>query len=74
MRSKRSAQRQVELRRLINQHPVFGKANSLCKVVTFVCFACLRLSAGRGINICRVRVIVARAKVPVVPPGSGKKY
>ena len=36
----RSAQRQVELRRLINQLPVFGKANSVCKVVIF-CEFCL---------------------------------
>ena len=32
MRSMRSAQRQVELRRLGNQLPVLGKANSLCEV------------------------------------------
>ena len=32
MRSMRSAQRQVELRRLSNQLPVLGKANSLCEV------------------------------------------
>ena len=36
----RSAQRQVELRRLVNQLPVLGKANSVCKVVTF-CEFCL---------------------------------
>ena len=42
MRSMRSAQRQVELRRLGNQLPVLGKANSLCKIVNLhVCFACL---------------------------------
>ena len=32
-RSMRSAQCQVELRRLDNQLPVLGKANSLCKIV-----------------------------------------
>ena len=32
MRSMRSAQRQVELRRLGNQIPVLIKANSLCEV------------------------------------------
>ena len=32
MRSMRSDQRQVELRRLGNQLPVLGKANSLCEV------------------------------------------
>ena len=36
MHSMCSAQRQVELRRLGNQLPVLGKANSLCKIV--VCF------------------------------------
>ena len=35
MRSMSSAQRQMELRRLVNQLPVLGKANSVCKVVTF---------------------------------------
>ena len=33
MHSMRSAQRQVELRRLGNQLPVLGKANSLCTIV-----------------------------------------
>ena len=33
MPSVRSVQRQVELRRLDNQLPVLGKANSLCKIV-----------------------------------------
>ena len=32
MHSMRSARRQVELRRLGNQLPVLGKANSLCEV------------------------------------------
>ena len=40
MRSMRSVQPQVELRRLVNQLPVFGKSNSVCKVVTF-CEFCL---------------------------------
>ena len=35
MRSMRSVQRQVELTQLGNQLPVLGKANSVCKVVTF---------------------------------------
>ena len=33
MHSMRSAQRQVELRRLGNQLPLLGKANSLCTIV-----------------------------------------
>ena len=33
MPSVRSVQRQVELRRLDNQLPVLGRANSLCKIV-----------------------------------------
>ena len=33
MRPVRSAQRQVELRRLGNQLPVLNKVNSLCKIV-----------------------------------------
>ena len=40
MRSMRSAQRQVELRRLVNQLPLLVKAYSVCKVVTF-CEFCL---------------------------------
>ena len=50
MRSMRSAQRQVELRRLGNQLPVLGKANSLCKIVkfgVFCLFVKLRVSPGR---------------------------
>ena len=47
----RSDQRQEELRRLGNQLPVLGKANSLCKIVK-VCVFCLfvnmRLSPGRA--------------------------
>ena len=43
----RSAQRQVKLRRLGNQIPVLGKANSLRKIVklcVFCLFVKLRLS------------------------------
>ena len=40
MRSMRSVQRQVELRRLDNQLPVLGKPNSLCKIVK-LCVFCL---------------------------------
>ena len=67
MRSIRSAQLQVELRRLGNQLPVLGKANSLCHIVKMCVFCMLRLSSGRlgpgcapGLKISRV--IVARAK------------
>ena len=59
----RSAQRQVELRRLGNQLTVLNKANSLCKIVFFPVFLKQRLSPGRiapGIKISRV--IVARAR------------
>ena len=50
MRSVRSAQRQVELRRLGNQLPVPGEANLLCKIVkccVFCQFVKQRLSPGR---------------------------
>ena len=40
MRSMRSAQRKVELRRLGNQLPVLGKANS-AKLLNCAFFACL---------------------------------
>ena len=40
MRSMRSAQRRVELRRLGNQLPVLGKANSVCEIVK-LCEFCL---------------------------------
>ena len=66
MHSMRSFQRQVELRRLCNQFPVLGKANSLFKLVkccVFCLFLKLRLSPhciGPGIKI--YRVIVARTK------------
>ena len=66
MRLMRSAQLQVELRRLGNQHPVLVKANSLCKIVkfgVFCLFVKLRLSPGRvGPDIKISRDIVARAK------------
>ena len=66
MRSMRSAQRQVELRRLGHQLPVLSKPNPLCKIVelcVFCLFAKLRLSPGRvGLGIEISRVIVARAK------------
>ena len=64
MRSMRSAQCQVELRRLGNQLPVLCKANSLCTIVkccVFCLFAKLRLSSG-GTGIKISRVIVTRAK------------
>ena len=75
--SMRYFQRQVELRRLGNQLPVRGKANSLFKLVK-CCVFCI----GPGIKISRV--IVARAKsmyrtdlyamYSVAPPGGGKKH
>ena len=40
MRSMRSAQRQLEIRRLDSQLPVLGKANSLSKIVK-LCVFCL---------------------------------
>ena len=59
----RSVQRQVELRRLGNQLPVHGKANSLCKIVKMLRVLSLRLSLGRvGLGVTISRVIVARAK------------
>ena len=82
----RSFQRQVELRRLGNQLPVLGKANSLFKLVkccVFCLFVKLRLSphcVGPGIKISRV--IVARAKskyrtdrscTPLCPLAVGKQ-
>ena len=84
MHSMRSFQRQVELRRLGNQLPVLGKANSLFKLVkccVFCLFVRLWLSphcVGPWMKISRV--IVARAKsmyrtdlYSVAPPGGGKK-
>ena len=47
MRSMRSAQRQVELRRLDNQLPVLGKANSLRKIVKMLCVLPLPHIPGR---------------------------
>ena len=83
--SMRSAQRQVELRRLSNHLPVLGKANSLCKIVKMLCVLPLRLSLGRvgpGITIFRVTVSWDLGKiclasrrcttVPVAPPGGVK--
>ena len=59
----RFVQRHVELRRLGNQLPVLGKANSLCKIVKMLCDLPLRHSPGRvGPGITIFRVIVARAK------------
>ena len=86
MRSMHSAQRKVGLRRLGNQLPVFGKANSLCKIVKFCVFRLfvqLRLNPGRigprdkdipGYrNSGKIRVPSKQCiKVPVVPPGGGK--
>ena len=48
MRSMRSAQRQVELRRPGNQLPVLGKANSLCKIVKWCVFCLFRLRTSVG--------------------------
>ena len=63
MRSMRSAQRQVELRRLGNQLSVHGKAHLLCKIVKCCRFCLFWLSPGRvGPGIKITRVIVARAK------------
>ena len=59
MHSMRSAQRQVELRRLGKRLPVLGKANSLCKIVNLCVLACL-FRVGPVLKISRV--IVARAK------------
>ena len=61
MHSMHSFQRQVELRRLGNQLPVLGKANSLFKLVkycVFCLFVKLRLSPhclGPGIKISLAR-------------------
>ena len=63
MRSIRSVQRQVELRRLCNHLPVMVNANSLCKIVKMLCVLPRRLSPGRvGLVITISRVIVARSK------------
>ena len=45
----RSFQRQMELRRLGNQLPVLGKANSLCKIVKMLCVWSLRISRDNDI-------------------------
>ena len=68
MRSMVSAQRKVEVRRLGNQLPVLGKANSFCKIVKLWVFCLfvnkLRLSRGRvgpGIKISQIIVTVAKS-------------
>ena len=87
MRSMHFAQRKVELRRLGNQLPVLGKANSLCKIVkccVFCLFVKLALSPGRIVprdndipgyrSSGKIRVASRRCmKVPVAPPGDGGK-
>ena len=87
MRSMRSAQRKVELRRLSNQLPVLDKADSLCKIVKFCVFCLfvkLRLSPGRVgprdkdipgyLNSGKIHVASRRCtKVQVVPPWRWKK-
>ena len=50
MRSMRSAQRQVELRRLGNQLPVLGQANSLCKI-EYLTTTTAQLHHFRGIEL-----------------------
>ena len=81
MRSMRSVQRQVGLRRLGNQIPVLGKANSLCKSVN-KCVFCLRLSQRRvrdripGYRSSgKIRVASRRCNtVPLAPPSGEKMY
>ena len=86
MRSMHYAQHKVELRRLGNQLPELGKANSFCKIVklsVFCLFVKLRLSLGcvgtrdKDIpgyhNRVKIRVPSRRCtEVPVVPPGGWK--
>ena len=80
MHSMRSFQRQVELKRLGNQLPVLGKANSLFKLVTMlgVWEFCLigpynsphcRVIAARAISMYRTDL---EAMYSVAPPGGGK--
>ena len=81
MRSMRSAQRQVELRRLGNQLPVLGKANSLCEVSNMSCHVsvcnfvfvlnCDLVRVGPGIRSSgKIRLASRRCTtVPVAPPG-----
>ena len=84
MHSMHSAQHQVELRRLGNQLPVLGKANSLCKIVkccVFCLFVKLRLSLGprrapdKDIRDCSSgKICVASRRctiIPIAPPGGG---
>ena len=86
MRSVHSAQCKVELRRLGNQLPVLGKANSICKIVNycvFCLFVMLRLTPGRvgprdkdllRYHNWQTRVASRRCtKVPVAPLAVGKK-
>ena len=58
MRSMRSVQRQVELRRFGNQLSVLGKVHSLIKMVKCCVLCCCDLEPGITIS----RVIVARTK------------
>ena len=79
----RSAQRQVELRRLGNQLPVFGKANSLCKIVNFCVFwpvfffrvrAELKIGPIPGYRSSGKICVASRRcnTIPVVPPDGGR--
>ncbi len=58
----RSAQRQVELRRLGNQLPVLGKANSLCEVGT------ISLQFDRTIYVCKLLCVLPDKDIPVSRP------
>ena len=80
MRSMRSVQRQVGLRRLGNQIPVIGKANSLCKSVN-KCVFCLRLSQRRVRDripgyrsSSKIRVASRRCNTVPLAPSAVKKY
>ena len=69
MHSMRSAQHQVELKRLGNQLPVLDRANSRCKMLCSVRVKDItgyRSSGNIGVASRRC------ATVPVVPPGGGK--
>ena len=61
MRPMRSFQRQVEFRRLGNQLPVLGKANSLCKIVKCCVFSLSPHRVGPGVKISRVIVALAKS-------------
>ena len=81
MRSMRSAQLQVELRRLGNQLPVLGKGTSMILKVCFV-IQDHHLIVPYTVSVCKmcvcfvcdlVRVASRRCTtVPVVPPRDGK--